>query len=165
MQWYAVLTRFGWLVGILLAGRLTAQTSTRPRCESVQLRFVDETPAHGALGYRDRGTGKLYALTDTVVLDGRGLQDVYIESWAASPHDTLWTVIATVKPASADSLSATLARHLKHRIAVLIGDEIVETAVVEGPLHAKLPLRIQVSKPIADSLVLRLRRATATTCE
>lgn len=156
--------RLAFLAGALLAGPAAAQRPIPARCEAIQIRVVDEKPRGSAQSYVDPITGDSYVLTDAVVLDGRAMQDVYAESFVGSPGDTVWNVVATVKPASADSLSAIGGRLFNRHVAVLIGDEVLQTSIVKGPLHTFVPLRIGASKTIADSLVLRVRRAVAAGC-
>jgi hypothetical protein len=153
-----------WIAGAVLASHLPAQVPTQPRCEVIQLRFVDDAPAPSARRYRERDTGVSYAVTDTVALDTRGIQDVAADPFVESGHDTVWTVLATVRPAMADGLSAITAKHIEQHAAVLIGDELVQSALIQGPVRSKLALRIHVSKAIADSLVLRVREAITPRC-
>jgi hypothetical protein len=157
-------TRFACLASVLLAGSVAAQRPLRTRCDAVQMRLVDETRAGSPHSYSDPATGKTYVLTDAVVADGRSMQDVYAESFVNAPGDTLWTVMSSVKPAAVDSLAAASARLHGRHIAVLIGDEVLQTAVVEGPLNKFVALRIGTSKAIADSLVLRVRQAIGVGC-
>ncbi len=164
------LTLLLWLAGaanLIVASRLPAQQpaqqSGQPRCESIQLRFVNETPPKGAHRYRERSTGKSYVLTDTVALDARGIEDVYLEPFK-DVRDTVWTVVANVRPAFAPAMSALVAAHLDGHMGILIGNELIQTALIAGPVRSKAPLRIMTSKPIADSLARRARAAIAPRC-
>ena len=148
---------------LVLADSLPAQQHVQHRCESIQMRFVNETPSKGARRYRERSTGRSYAFTDTVALDGRGIQDVYLEAFKDG-RDTVWTVVANVKAPFAEAMSALIATHRDGHLGILIGTELVQTAVIAGPMTARAPLRIMTSKRIADSLALRVRAAIAPDC-
>jgi hypothetical protein len=163
MQRLMVSIRFVLSAGLISASPLPAQQHVQDRCEPVQVRFVNETPSKGARRYRERSTGKSYALADTVALDGRGIQDVYLEPFKDGP-DTVWTVVANVKSSFDGAMSALVAAHRDGHLGVLIGTELVQTAVIAGPVSSRVPLRIMTSKRIADSLALRVRAAIAPHC-
>jgi preprotein translocase subunit SecD len=163
MQRLMVLILFACPASLVRASRLPAQQVVQARCESIQVRFVNETPPKGARRYRERSTGKSYVLTDTVALDGRGIQDVYLEPFKDGP-DTVWTVLVNVKSPFAEAMAALVATHREGHLGVLIGNELVQTAVIAGPVTSRAALRIMTSKPIADSLARRVRVAIAPHC-
>jgi preprotein translocase subunit SecD len=150
------------IIGVIAAGLASTETA-QGRCESIQVRFVNETPPRGAHRYRERSTGESYALTDTVALDGRGIQDVSLDPFK-NGLDTVWTVVANVKATFARAMSTLVAAHRDGHLGVLMGNELVQTAVIAGPLTSRVPLRIMTSKPIADSLARRVRAAIAPQC-
>jgi hypothetical protein len=158
-----LLIEFACAASFMLASCLSAQQVAQGRCESIQLRFVNETPPQGAQRYRQHSTGQSFALTDTVALDGRGIDHVYLDPFTEGT-DTVWTVVANVKAPFVGRLSALVATHRDGHLAVLIGDELVQTAVIAGPVTSNAPLRIMTSKRIADSLARRVRAAIAPHC-
>jgi hypothetical protein len=148
---------------ILLAAPSGAQRPSAARCERIQVRLVSESPAQGARRYTDPATRNAYSLTDTVALDGRAVQGLDRESFVDAPGDTLWSILATIRPASANSVTAFFDRYRDRHVAVLIGEDIVQTAMIAGAVHI-VPLRIQTSRVIADSLMLRFRIAIGPSC-
>ncbi len=78
--------------------------------------------------------------------------------------DTLWTVVANVKSPFVKAMSALVATHRDGHMGVLIGNELIQTAVIAGPVRSTVPLRIMTSKSIADSLARRVRAAIAPHC-
>jgi preprotein translocase subunit SecD len=163
MQPLTVLLPFAGLASLACVSRLPAQQPVQARCEAIQVRFVNETPRKGAHRYRERSTRESYALTDTAAFDGRGIQDIWIEPFKDG-RDTLWTVVANIKSPIAEKVSALFASHRDGHMGVLVGDELIQTAVIAGPVTSRVPLRIMVSKPIADSLLRRVRAAMAPRC-
>jgi TonB family protein len=139
------------------------QAPAASRCDSIQYRFVDDGASTTARRYRSARTGESYALRDTLVLDGRGIAEVLVRSHAVGT-DTTWDVIARLTPAGASAIAEASASHIGQKLAVLMGNEIVDTGIIETPLRSLVVLRIGASRGLADSLALRARRASGTGC-
>ena len=150
-------------VQLLGLGALSAQAPSGTRCDSVQYRFVDAEAPTTARHYRYAQPGQSYALRDSIVLDGHDIVGIEVQRGLFGT-DTTWTVMARFTPAGASALTAATASHIGSMIAVLVGDEIVQTAIIQGSLRtALLPVQMDLSRRAADSLAARLRRTTGCT--
>ena len=130
-------------------------------CDSIQYRFVDDGAPANARRYRDPQSGQSYALRDSIVLDGRGIAQIEVRPRRVGA-DTSWDVMARLTPTGASALEAATASHVGSMIAVLVGDEIVQTAIIQGTLRtAVIPIRMDLSRNAADSLALHARPAGA----
>jgi preprotein translocase subunit SecD len=131
------------------------------RCDSIQYRFVDDGAPANARRYRDPQSGRSYALRDSIVLDGRGVVQVEVRPRRVGT-DTTWDVMARLTPAGTSALEAATSSHIGSMIAVLVGDEIVQTAIIQGTLRTTvIPIRTDLSRHEADSLALTARRGGA----
>ena len=152
------LSRF--MLGLLVAPiALAAQAPTGARCDSIQYRFVDDGAPATARRYRSSQNGQSYALRDSIVLDGHGIAQIEARPRRVGT-DTSWDVMARLTPTGTSALTAATATHVGSTIAVLVGDEIVQTAIIQSELRTTvLPIRTDLSRHAADSLALRARRA------
>src|SRR5690349_11860543 len=139
----------------IAAAATVAPAAAQTPCETIQYRFVDPRATPGLARYRNRRTGESLALEDSIVLDAKDIDRV-----AAVAHrvgrDTVWSVIATLTPAAAQAFAATTANHTGDTMAVRIGDEIVDTGIIESRLGAKAGIVTGVSKAAADSMLTRV---------
>jgi preprotein translocase subunit SecD len=133
------------------------------RCDSIQYHFIDDGAPASARRYRYAPNGQSYALNDSLVLDGRGIASLDVRTDRISP-DTTWSVIARLTPAGASSIAAATASHVGHMLVVLVGDEIIQTAIIESALRTSIPLRTDLTRAAADSLASRARRFSGTGC-
>jgi preprotein translocase subunit SecD len=139
---------------------VSGQSPEHPKCETLQFRFVDESSPSGARRYVDTSQNGEYSLRDTVVLDGRGIDSIRVTAHRFL-GDTVWDVSARVIPAAARAWGDATASHVGQRIVVLLGDEIVQTAIIESRIGARTGIRLNATHRVADSLALRARRAVA----
>jgi hypothetical protein len=61
-------------------------------------------------------------------------------------------------------MAAATGRNLGQTLAVLLGDTIIEHGIIEGPLGSRVPVRLGVTRMEADSLAVRARLASGTSC-
>jgi len=141
---------------------VSAPVPTGARCDSIQYRFVDDGAPANARRYRNPQNGQSYALRDSIVLDGRGIVQIEVRPRRVGT-DTTWDVMARLTPAGTSALEAATAGHIGSMIAVLVGDEIVQTAIIQGTLRTTvIPIRTDLSsRHEADSLALKARRGGA----
>jgi preprotein translocase subunit SecD len=152
-----------WLAVAVTPVLLSGQTSSTPRCDSIQYRFVDQGAPTTGPRRRSVQDGQSYALRDSIVVDGRGIAEIQV--WAHGVGtDTTWDVTARLTPAAASAMAAATSRHLGQTLAVLLGDTIIDHGIIERPLGARLPVRLGVTRREADSLAVRVRRAIGTSC-
>lgn len=140
----------------IVSSAASAQGTARPACESIQYRLVDEAAPDSAHRYR-KGTGESFALRDSVVLDGRAIEHIELEP--SGLGEDSWDVLARLTSAGGEKMLAVSTNHPDQHIAVLLGDEILEVAVIAGPIRTVVPLRIGAPRREADSLVARANRA------
>ncbi len=148
------------LLFTVAAAPLRPQSSQRANCDSLQLRFVDDTPPPTARRYLNASDGREYFLRDTVVLDARGVRTILVASHRLGP-DTVWDVVGGLTPAAALSWGDATASHVGQTIAVLFGGKLVQTAIIESRVGGRILVDGNVPRPVADSLALRARRFIA----
>jgi hypothetical protein len=157
MRWAATSLAIGFM-----APQLGAQSAARTPCESVQYGFVDSTASSRSRRFQDPRTGGSFALKDTTVLTSA------IERVTVWPHrigrDTAWDVIAKFTASAADTLASVTGTHVGQIIAIRIGDDIVETAIINSSLRSTIAFAVDASKATADSVAARVKRATAESC-
>lgn len=156
-----------WVVPIFLIGAIApsvaAQTAARVRCDSIQYRFVDTTAAPSRRRYRDPGSGRSYALKDTIVLQAADIQRV--STWRGRlGRDTVWDVVATLTADGARRFAVSTGAHVGQIIAVRVGEELTTTALVESSLGGRVPIITNVSAAVADSVLARVQHATSASC-
>jgi cyanophycinase len=143
---------------VLDLSALPAQAPTGARCDSIQYRFVDDAAPTTARRYRNAETGQSYTLRDSIVLDGHGIAQIEVRP-RRNGADTTWDLMARLTPTATSALTAATASHVGSTIAVLVGDEVVQTAIIQSALRTTvLPIRTDLSRHVADSLALRARR-------
>lgn len=113
--------------------------------------------------HRSVQDGQSYALRDSIVVNGRGIAEIQVSARRVGT-DTTWDVIARLTPAGASAMSAATARNLGETLALLLGDVITESGIIESPLGPQAPVRIGAARQEADSLAVRARRASGTSC-
>ena len=142
---------------------LSGQTSAPARCDSIQYRLVDQGAPMTAKRYRSVQDGQSFALRDSIVMDGLGIAEVRV--WARGVGtDTTWDVLAQLTPAATSAVAAVTARSLGQTLAVLLGDAIVDHAIIGGTFGSRIPLRIGATHSEADSLAARVRRVSGSSC-
>jgi len=148
---------------------LAAQASAQPKCERIQLRFVDAVyrgtvPTHTPRIYRSSASGWFYSLSDTVVLGERGIASVGVQSVRLG-SSTAWSVFARTTVAGAHALSEATATHVGRYLGIVIGDDLVDTPLIESQVGGSvLQLRGDAPRAVADSLATRASRAIDASC-
>jgi hypothetical protein len=142
---------------------LPGQTSTTARCDLIQYRFIDQGATFGAPRHRSLQDGQSYALRDSMVIDGRGIAEIRVLAHGVG-GDTTWDVTAQLTPAGTSAMAAATGRNLGETLAVLWGDTILEHGVLQTALRSRVPVRLGVTRAEADSLAVRARRASGTSC-
>ena len=149
---------------VLDLSALPARAPTGAPCDAIQYRFVDAEAPTTARRHRNVQTGQSYALRDSIVLDGHDIIQIDVQRGLVGA-DTAWNVMARLTPAGASALTAATASHIGSMIAVLAGDEIVQTAIIQSTLRTVVvPVQTDLSRRAADSLAARLRRTTSAGC-
>lgn len=123
----------------------------------VQFRWEDTVP-RSAVRYIDPASGQPVALSDSVVLDIRGIDSAWV--WKAR-RDTAWDVVLRLSREGAAQFGATTATHVGRRLAVIVDSTITEMPIIMAAIGPRAPLVSAVQRPVADSLAARVNRAVA----
>lgn len=152
----SVLTQVvGLAVAGIVAGTPSLCAQTAPST-FLHYRWVDPTTRATSSAFTDPHTGLPIGLTDSIVLDLRGIKQVEVRSDAQA--NTV-TVVATLTPAARSAFTAATTAHVGHRIAVVLDDHVVTVARIESPLTSPVPIVIDIRRAVAESLVTRINRA------
>ena len=147
-----------WIAGLIALGTIThvsgAQAPDSSRLRTLQYRWVIGENLTSR-GYVDPATGMRYLLENKVVLDIDGIERAEVHPVRIS-GDSGWDVIVRLTPRGASEFAGTTATHVGRTLAVLMDGHIVSTAVVETPLRRVAGVVTSVSKPVADSIALRI---------
>src|SRR5262245_32665785 len=110
-----------WLAAAITPVVLSGQRAGTTRCDAIQFRFVDERAPATALRRVSPRSGQSYTLSDSIVVDGRGIAEVQVSADVIGT-DTTWDVIARLTPAGASALAAATSRNVGHILVVLLDD-------------------------------------------
>ena len=137
---------------------LAAQALAPSVRDSIRYRFADPAGHPGARPLTDSRTGQVYVLSDTIVLDGHGIDSVEVRSRRIG-GDTTVDVIARLRPSVVAGFSTATASHIGQVLVVTIADRIVAAGVVTSRLGSVVPLQSDVRRSTADSLAARVNGA------
>jgi hypothetical protein len=134
---------------------LAAQAPAPSVRDSIQYRFADSAGRASGHRYSDPLTVQVYVLSDTVVLNGYGIDSVEVRSRRVG-GDTTVDVVARLQPSAAGVFSTATASHIGRVLVVTIGDRIVATGMIQSRLGSVVPVMSGVARSTAEALAMRI---------
>lgn len=122
----------------------------------VQFRWEDPA-ARSPRRYVDPASGQSVALNDSVVLDIREIDSAW--TWHEKRDTAQWDVVLRLSRSGAAQFGATTATHVGQRLAIVVDSTITQLPIIMGALGPNVPLALNVSRSVADSLAGRVNRA------
>ena len=152
-----------WLAIAVAPVVVSGQTSSTTRCDAIQYRFVNQGTPNTVPRRHSIQDGRSYALSDSIVVDGRDVAEIQVFAHAVGT-DTTWDVSARLTPAGAGSMAAATGSNRGRTLVALFGDTILAQGVIESQLGPRVPVRLGVTHLEAESLAARVRRASGSNC-